>query len=206
MARVAPLARGDLPELADYFAVTEERMGFLPGSQLIMARKAGLADAFINLAAAIFGASTEGVSRELKYLVGNLASAAAGCRYCQAHTASNASRGPNGVAAKKLDQLWSYETSDLFSAAERAALRYARCAAAVPNAVTDDVFADLKRHFSDDDIGEITAVIAFYGYLNRWNDTLQTDLEAMPTAIGNAHLAAQGWDRGNHTLVPDAAE
>ena len=49
------------------------------------------------------------------------ASTAAGCRYCQAHTASSATR--NGVEAAKVEAVWAFETDDRFDDAERAALR-----------------------------------------------------------------------------------
>src|SRR6266567_4012819 len=42
---------------------------------------------------------------------------------------------PSGISAAKEDALWKYETSPLFSAAERAALRFAQYSAQVPNAV-----------------------------------------------------------------------
>ena len=49
-----------------------------------------------------------------------------------------------------------------------------------PNETTDADFADLKRHFDDDQVIEIVAVIAMFGFLNRWNSTLQTALEPAP--------------------------
>ena len=50
----------------------------------------------------------------------------------------------------------------------------------LPSAVTDAVFERLREHYSDREILEITAVIALFGFLNRWNSTLATDLEALP--------------------------
>jgi alkylhydroperoxidase family enzyme len=79
-----------------------------------------------------------------------------------------------------------------------AALRLATRAAAVPNAVTDDDFAELRRHFDDAQVVEIVGVIALFGFLNRWNDTLATTLEDAPRAFAEATLAAQGWTAGKH--------
>ena len=61
-----------------------------------------------------------------------------------AHTAHTATR--VGIPPEKEEALWEYETSPLFSAAERAALRVAQGAAQVPDAVTDDDVAELKRY------------------------------------------------------------
>jgi anaerobic glycerol-3-phosphate dehydrogenase len=76
--------------------------------------------------------------------------------------------------------VFEFETSPLFSAAERAALRVAWHGALQPSAVTDDDIAALTQHFSQPEIVEIVAVLSLYGFLNRWNSTLDTELEAPP--------------------------
>jgi hypothetical protein len=45
---------------------------------------------------------------------------------------------------------------------------------------------------------EIIGVIATFGFLNRWNDTLATPLEDEPIAVGERFLAAHGWSPGKH--------
>ena len=150
--------------------------------------------AFAQLAGTVLGPGN--VDGGVKQLVAHVASTAAGCRYCQARTASSAAR--NGVAADKVEAVWSFEADDWFSNAERAALRLARDAATVPNATTPGHFADLAPHFSDDQVVELVAVISLFGWLNRWNDTMATDLEDEPLGFGREHLTAQGWDPGKH--------
>jgi alkylhydroperoxidase family enzyme len=49
--------------------------------------------------------------------------------------------------------------------------------------VTDEDIEALKAHFSDREIVEIVAVLSLYGFLNRWNGTLNTELEAPPAAF-----------------------
>ena len=89
-------------------------------------------------------------------------SRAAGCRYCMAHTAGGALH--FGVEDKKLAAVWEYQTSPLYSAAERATLDFAIAAASVPNAVTDEMFAELRQHWSEEQIIEIVGVIALFGF------------------------------------------
>ena len=74
----------------------------------------------------------------------------------------------------------------------------AHAAAAVPNAVTDEIGAELRRHWSDDDIVEIMAVVALFGYLNRWNDSMGTALEDLPTEVAARRVAHTGWTPGKH--------
>jgi alkylhydroperoxidase family enzyme len=113
-----------------------------------------------------------------------------------AHTAGGALH--FGIEDKKLAAVWDYQTSPLFSAAERAALDLAIAGASVPNAATDEMFATLRKHWSDEQIVEIVGVIAMFGFLNRWNDTLATPLEDEPIAIGEKFLAPRGWTPGKH--------
>ena len=61
------------------------------------------------------------VSGELKQLVFTVASLSSGCRHCQSHGAFHLHK--IGVSDEKIQHLWSFETSDLFTDAERAALR-----------------------------------------------------------------------------------
>jgi hypothetical protein len=42
------------------------------------------------------------------------------------------------------------------------------------------------------------AVIALFGYLNRWNDSMGSALEDLPIEAGERHLAARGWEIGKH--------
>ena len=94
----------------------------------------------------------------LKALIMYMVSRSAGCQHCAAHSA------------------------------ERAALRFAQAAGHVPNAVGDTEFAELRRHFDDDQILEMVAVVALLGFLNRWN-------------FAECHLAAAGWNAGKHLDV-----
>ena len=199
MARIPPLPREEVPDLEDAFGPVEQRMGFLPNSLLTMARRPDILRAVASLAQV---ARTGTVPTELKELVALVASTAAGCRYCQAHTASNATRA--GAGAEKIANVWSYETSDLFSDAERAALRLAHHAALVPNQATEEDFAELRRHFDDGEIVEIVTIVALFGFLNRWNDTIATDLEPRPFAIASEVIAEAGWEPGKHSTPQGA--
>src|SRR5215467_15667404 len=146
MPRIDPVPRQALGDLDAVLTAAQSRMGFVPNSQLILAHRPEIVRAFAQLGAAINGPSST-IGPQLRNMVSQMASRAAGCGYCMAHTAHTAER--VGIAADKENALWEYETSPLFSAAERAALRVAQGAAQVPNAVTDADFAALKKHYSE---------------------------------------------------------
>jgi alkylhydroperoxidase family enzyme len=71
-------------------------------------------------------------------------------------------------------------------------------ASSVPNAVTDGGFAELRRHWSEEQVVEIVATIAMAGFLARWNGTMATPLEAEPKSVGETHLNKFGWAAGQH--------
>jgi uncharacterized peroxidase-related enzyme len=193
--RLAPLPADHDPELAAYFAKLAKRNGYLPNSQLTMQRRPKLLKAYAQLSAAIW--DPEGsVDLGLRRLIGHVASRAAGCQYCMAHTAGHALH--SGIDDAKLAAVWEYRTSPLFNAAERAALDVALAAGHVPNDVTDEMFAELRKHWDEGEIVEIVAVIALFGFLNRWNDTMATPLESDPVEVGEKHLAGMGWSVGKH--------
>lgn len=195
MQRVSAAPDEALEAFGAAMQMAEMAMGFVPNSMKIMARRPALLAGFMALSGAVLGPDSL-LPADLRQMIAHVTSKAAGCHYCQAHTSEQAER--KGVAAEKIDALWTYETSDMFSAAERAALSLAQAAGAVPNAATDAHFETLKLHFSEDEIVEIVGVIALFGFLNRWNDTLATKLEDSPLAFAEAHLAGHGWKAGKH--------
>jgi alkylhydroperoxidase family enzyme len=139
------------------------------------------------------------VSVAFKRLIAYVASSKQVCNYCMAHNAGGALK--LGVSEEKLAQIWEFRTSALFSEAERIALEFALAAAAQPNEVTDELFDRMKQHWTEGQIVEITAIIAWFGFMNRWNDTMATPLEDEAIATAEKHIARHGWKLGIH--APD---
>lgn len=193
--RLSPLPKDANPELAEAFAQYEKSLGFVPNSVLIMQRRPEMVKALAQLAASVWDPQSA-VDRGFKRLLAHFASRAAGCQYCMAHTLGGAQR--LGVDEKKLDALWDYRTSPLFSSAERLALDFALAAAAVPNEVSDEMFAAMRQHWNDEQMVEIVGVVALFGFMNRWNDTMATPLEEEPVEVGERYLAKRGWRPGKH--------
>ncbi|MDZ7685386.1 MAG: carboxymuconolactone decarboxylase family protein [Gammaproteobacteria bacterium] len=194
MTLITPKHREDLPELEPLFKAVEASMGFVPESMYTMAHWPELLQSFAGMAGTVLsGGELDG---SLKQLLAFVVSNAAGCRYCQAHTSHNAERA--GVSEEKIQAAFEFETSDLFTDAERAALRVALHAGMVPNAVTPEHMAALQEHYSAKECVEIVATISLFGYLNRWNDTMATTLEDSPMQFAASALGAAGWKAGKH--------
>jgi len=214
MSNVAPLARDAVPGLAPIYDAVEQSAGFVPNSMLTMAHMSQLPVGFMMLVNCIFGADLKsvmasmaevvpepdpdapGISPELIRLIAFSASVSAGCSYCQAHTSHQAHG--LGMAEEKYAQILDYETNAAFSDAERAVVALAFAAAAVPNESAPEHFAALREHFSERQIVQIVAVISLFGFLNRWNDTMATQLEQPAVDFANAALGGAGWQLGKH--------
>lgn len=77
----------------------------------------------------------------------------------------------SGGGQEKLNALGDSSLSVLFDKKEKAAIRYAEAVTA--NKVDDALFQELKAHFSDDAIIEMTAVIAFQNMSSKFNAALE---------------------------------
>lgn len=136
------------------------------------------------------------ISRQFKYELFTMASLASGCRHCQSHGAYHLSL--SGVETERIKAIWLYETSDLFTEAERAALDLMRASAQSPNATGPEHFTELRKHYDSEQVIEIMGVTCLAAWLNRWNDTIATvtDQESVDWATEN--LSDVGWEAGKH--------
>jgi alkylhydroperoxidase family enzyme len=67
--------------------------------------------------------------------------------------------------------------------AERAALDYAEELTRNPRAVSGATFAELRRHWNERHIVEITAVACLFNAFNRFNNALEMDLTVYPKPL-----------------------
>lgn len=176
---VTPVTRADSPHLEPIFQAIENNLGFIPNGILTMGKNPMLAQAFGQL----FGClgKFEHISAELKWAIATISSNAAGCQYCQGHFSHIASR--VNVNREKVLAAFEFESSSLYDDAERAALNFAFAASTSPAHLEKSHYDALGKYFDEAAVIEISAVIAICGFLNRWNTTMDSQLEADPAAI-----------------------
>ena len=178
--------------MADFY---EETLGFTPNSLFTMMHRPRIARAFLEMNQAVMenkGRVTSALKRQLAYI----SSMTTGCRYCEAHTIRAAVR--YGSEEDKLRNIWDYKTYPAFTDAERAVFDLAIAASQVPNAVTDEIAENMRKHWDEGEVVEIMGVIALFGYLNRWNDSMGTQLEDPAADDASDYLGVKGWTRGKH--------
>lgn len=112
----------------------------------------------------------------LRFLLKRYVASLNGCAFCIDLAEADADE--HGVDVDKLRAVAEYESSDRFSAAERAALAYAE-------AVTEDVHVDdatfeaLRDQFSEREIVELTWLCATENYWNRISGSLGIDSDGL---------------------------
>ncbi len=77
-----------------------------------------------------------------------------------------------GVPDEKLIALADHATSELYDDRERTALAYADAVTRTGEDVPEELFERLRRHFDDDQIVELTAIIAWESSSSKFNHAL----------------------------------
>ena len=193
---VKPLDRNATPQAEKMATFYEETLGFTPNSLFTMMHRPRIANAFVEMNQAVMenkGRVTSSLKREIAYL----SSMTTGCRYCEAHAIRAAER--YGSTEKRMEAIWDYKTDPVFSDADRAVFDLAIAASQVPNAVTDKIAENIRNYWDEGEIVEILGVVALFGYLNRWNDSMGTELEKPAADSAQEIIGNKGWDIGKHS-------
>lgn len=188
-AYIAPLAAFDAADAPAGLHALVDFVGYRPNALLTMARHGGLLPAVLGLVQATLRGPGP-LEEPLRFLVGCEASRVAGCGYSAAHAAHAAHH--LGVPLAQLAALDRHAHSPLFSVRERAALALAgvsaRPRAAGAEVERDAAFAAARACFSEDEVLGLVAVVSAFGWFNRWNSLVRSELEAEPaTMVGALH-------------------
>jgi alkylhydroperoxidase family enzyme len=106
------------------------------------------------------------VDERLKYLVELKGAQMIGCEFC-VDLGSQICRN-SGFSDEELLALPRYRQSELFTEREKLALDYTVGVMRTPVEVTDELFARVQEHFSDEQIVEVTALLTVVN-LDRFN-------------------------------------
>lgn len=189
-----PLRREDTPELEPTYQNLISFLGFVPNTELTMARMPRSTKALIDFVGSIYNNSV--VGQPMLMLCGLLASSSAGCMYCSTHNANAASE--LGVEAQKIAAVWEFQTNPIFSERERAALNLAFKACQTPSGVEASDFERMSEHFSETETTEILMAVCHFGIFNRFNDSIAATIEPTPLAFCKANLPKEHWQAGVH--------
>jgi alkylhydroperoxidase family enzyme len=78
-----------------------------------------------------------------------------------------------GLSDEKILALADYPVSQLYNGAERVALDYAESMTITGREVSDELFARLRQYYTDDELVELTAIIAWENASSKFNRALR---------------------------------
>ncbi len=174
MARVPLIQEQDHPELAELIEKFRSgRRGKLINIYRMLLNSPALAESWFNHSNAVRWKTTlDGRLREIVIIrMGHLA----GSQYVlRQHVPSLALA--EGLSLEDCNAIAEWDSSNLFSDSERAALAYTDTMTR-DIVVPDEIFAEVKRHFDDRQIVELTVLIGTYNMNARVLQALRLDLE-----------------------------
>ena len=191
-----PPARCKQPELEEDFEVFVRILGFVPNSLLTMQRRPEMVRGFAALTRSIMDPEGD-VDLGFMRLVAHFASRAAGCQYCEAHSLIAAEI--HGISQAKIDaDLGIPEQPAVYRGRARGAGLCAGRRFGAQRSGCDTDGSGCSEHWSEQQIVQILGAVCLYGFLNRWNDSMATELEDAPRRMGERVLARGGWTGGKH--------
>ena len=136
----------------------------------VMSRVPDALTHFLALYSAIIDhGSVEAKYKELAYLK---TAQINGCEYCfRAHSASGRK---NGVTDEQIQNLTLFQRCKAFDEKEKAVLLWAERVTRGASAIRSAALDQLRPHFSEDQVVELTLTISIANFTNRFNDALLT--------------------------------
>lgn len=78
-----------------------------------------------------------------------------------------------GISLEKISAMSQFSSSDLFSEKEKVALSYAEAVTRCDTIIDDDLFKNVGKFFNDDEIVELTGLIAYQNLSSKFNAALK---------------------------------
>ena len=94
-----------------------------------------------------------------------------------------------GITEGKLRALKNFESADVYTELEKLCIRYAVAMTNTPVDVPDALFDQLRAHFNEQQLVELTSALAWENYRARFNHAL--------------HIGAAGFSEGAFCPVPE---
>lgn len=180
MARIPPLEDSSSAAMFPELRSLVDFIGYRPNALFTMARRPGLVEAVLGMVQVLLRSPGE-LPEGLRYMIAAQSSRAADSHYSAAHAAHAATQA--GIEQEKVEQLAYYGTSPFFDGAERAALDLATAGSQGSGGNVGSAFIAAQSHFSREALIEIVGIIALFGWFNRWNTMMASDLESEPAGF-----------------------
>ena len=129
-------------------------------------------------------AANAGIDKQLLELIKLRASQINGCAFCVQYHIMESEK--LGVPADKLNLVVVWREAPQFSQRERAALAWTEALTLLANGVSDEVYAEVSREFSEKELVYLTSAIASINVWNRFGAAFRWTPPARKQAVGAA--------------------
>ena len=134
-------------------------------------------------------AEKAGLDKHLLKLVKLRASQINGCAFCLQHHVLQSER--LGLSPDKINLVAVWREAPIFSSRERAALAWTEALTFLPRGVSDDVFAEARREFSETELLYLTSAVASINVWNRFGVAYRwTPAGRQPVRVASSARAA----------------
>ena len=141
-------------------------------------------DAYEAVAALGRIAAKAGIDKQLLELIKLRASQINGCAFCVQYHILQAER--FGVPVDKLNLAVVWREAPQFSARERAALAWTEALTLLTGGVSDEIYEQVRKEFSDKELTYLTSAIASINVWNRFGVAYRWTPPARQTPVGGA--------------------
>ena len=146
--------------------------------------KAQAPDAYEIVSALGQAAATAGIDKQLLELIKLRASQINGCAFCVQYHILQGER--LGMAADKLNLVVVWRETPLFSVRERAALAWTEALTLLTQGVSDEIYAQVRAEFSEQELAYLTSAIASINVWNRFGAAFRWTPPARKPVVGAA--------------------
>lgn len=131
------------------------------------------------------------LSWSFKREIFTIASLAVGCSQCQAHGAFSLQEA--GMPEERIQALWNFEDSAIFSESEKIAYRFVLAACQFPPTHTTSMIDDLRECYSEIEVDMILYVCSIAALRNRYNEMAGSKLSKQHLEWALLKLLPLGW-------------
>jgi len=176
LAAVSPAEGGPLLRLANRYS--RRRYGTVLGALAPLSHHPRLLRGTVAMELALQRSNE--VDWRLKDLAATRAGLMAGCEFCIDFGTALLQR--EGLPPEQIAELPRWRESQAFSPLEKLVLEYAEAITATPVEVSDELYARLLEHFSEPQLVELTAAIAFENHRSRMYQPFKIGSHGFATA------------------------
>ncbi len=161
--------------LAPGYQASVDALGFVANIYKVLGHRPEIVNAFVPFVATVVG-KTAKLHPNIRDLAVLKASKMNGCSYCVGHRTRMGKA--FGLTQEQIDALdGDYAACELYDEKTKAGIAYAEALTRGPRSVSDELFAELERHFSAEEIVDLTTAVALFNLLNRIGEGLKVELE-----------------------------